>query len=96
MRAAYERDETDEFIDADAGRRRGADPARATACCAFNFRPDRMREITRALADPSFDEIDRGGAAPVARYATPDRVRGGVALSGRLPAGAARRRRWPR
>ena len=29
---------------------------------AFNFRPDRMREITRALADPEFDEIDRGGA----------------------------------
>ena len=28
----------------------------------FNFRPDRMREITLALADPDFDEIDRGGA----------------------------------
>ncbi len=37
---------------------------------AFNFRPDRMREISRALADPSFSEIDRGGAAPVERYAT--------------------------
>ena len=35
-----------------------------------NFRPDRMREITRALADPSFDEIDRGGAETVKRYAT--------------------------
>jgi 2,3-bisphosphoglycerate-independent phosphoglycerate mutase len=37
---------------------------------AFNFRPDRMREITRALADPSFDEIDRGGAPVVDRYTT--------------------------
>jgi 2,3-bisphosphoglycerate-independent phosphoglycerate mutase len=36
----------------------------------FNFRPDRMRQITRALAEPGFDEIDRTGAAPVARYAT--------------------------
>ena len=36
----------------------------------FNFRPDRMREITRALAEPGFDEIDRGGAAVVERYAT--------------------------
>ena len=45
---------------------------------AFNFRPDRMRELTRALAEPGFGEGDeelpgwegRGGAAPVARYAT--------------------------
>ena len=29
---------------------------------AFNFRPDRMREITRALAEPGFGEVDRGGA----------------------------------
>jgi 2,3-bisphosphoglycerate-independent phosphoglycerate mutase len=37
---------------------------------AFNFRPDRMREITRALAEPGFDEVDRGGAEPVERYVT--------------------------
>src|SRR5204863_2022204 len=37
---------------------------------AFNFRPDRMREITRALAEPGFHEIDRGGAEPVCRYTT--------------------------
>jgi 2,3-bisphosphoglycerate-independent phosphoglycerate mutase len=29
-----------------------------------------MREITRALAEPGFDEIDRGGAEPVGRYST--------------------------
>jgi 2,3-bisphosphoglycerate-independent phosphoglycerate mutase len=40
------------------------------AVVALNFRPDRMREITRALADPDFNEIDRGGAAPVKRYTT--------------------------
>jgi len=68
-RAAYERDETDEFITptlvGDEARIRPGD-----SVIAFNFRPDRMREITRALAEPGFDEIDRRGAAPVARYTT--------------------------
>ena len=36
---------------------------------AFNFRPDRMRELTRALAEPGFTEFDRD-ARPVARYTT--------------------------
>jgi 2,3-bisphosphoglycerate-independent phosphoglycerate mutase len=69
-RDAYDHDETDEFIkprrvgDADACIRPG------DSVVAFNFRPDRMREITRALADASFEEIDRGGAAVVERYAT--------------------------
>ena len=68
------------------GRRRGAGSAPATRCSRFNFRPDRMREITRALADPAFAEIDRGGAEPVAALRDDDRVRGGVAVPGRLPA----------
>jgi 2,3-bisphosphoglycerate-independent phosphoglycerate mutase len=68
-KAAYERDETDEFITPtvvgeDVEIRPG------DAVVAFNFRPDRMREITQALADPSFSEIDRGDAAVVERYAT--------------------------
>ena len=69
VRAAYERGETDEFIrpttvGAQAEIRAG------DHVLAFNFRPDRMREITRALAEPGFAEIDRGGAEPPARYAT--------------------------
>ncbi|HMJ03985.1 MAG TPA: 2,3-bisphosphoglycerate-independent phosphoglycerate mutase [Conexibacter sp.] len=67
VRAAYERGETDEFVTAttvgDEARIRPGD-----SVIAFNFRPDRMREITRALADTSFGEVDRGGA-PVERYA---------------------------
>ena len=69
-RDAYERDETDEFItpvtvgDAEARIRPG------DSVIAFNFRPDRMRQITRALADPNFGEIDRGGAPVIERYAT--------------------------
>src|SRR6185436_14969565 len=69
VRAAYERDETDEFIEpttvGDEARIRPGD-----SVIAFNFRPDRMREITRALADPAFDEVDRDGAEPVERYTT--------------------------
>jgi 2,3-bisphosphoglycerate-independent phosphoglycerate mutase len=68
-RAAYERDETDEFIApvrvGEEARIRPGD-----SVVAFNFRPDRMREITGALADPEFTEVDRGGAEVVERYAT--------------------------
>ena len=68
-REAYGRDETDEFIKpvlvGDEARIRPGD-----SVFAFNFRPDRMREITRALAEPGFSEIDRGGTPPVERYAT--------------------------
>ena len=50
VRAAYERDETDEFISAttvgEEARIRPGD-----AVLAFNFRPDRMRQITTALAE---------------------------------------------
>ncbi len=66
---AYARGETDEFIRptavGDEARIRPGD-----SVLAFNFRPDRMREITRALADPAFTDVDRGGAEPVARYVT--------------------------
>jgi len=69
VRAGYARGETDEFVTAttvgvDAQIRPG------DAVIAFNFRPDRMREITRALADPDFAEVDRGGSLPVAPYVT--------------------------
>jgi 2,3-bisphosphoglycerate-independent phosphoglycerate mutase len=69
VRAAYERDETDEFIApttvGDEARIRPGD-----SVIAFNFRPDRMREITQALAEPGFGEVDRGAGEPVERYTT--------------------------
>jgi 2,3-bisphosphoglycerate-independent phosphoglycerate mutase len=68
-RAAYQRGETDEFIEptlvGDEARIRADD-----SVLGLNFRPDRMREITRALADPAFDEVDRRGAATVRHYTT--------------------------
>ncbi|HEY2202658.1 MAG TPA: 2,3-bisphosphoglycerate-independent phosphoglycerate mutase, partial [Solirubrobacteraceae bacterium] len=69
VRAAYERGQTDEFIDPTLV---GADVAIAPgdSVIAFNFRPDRMRQLTRALAGPELAEIDRGGAQAVRRYVT--------------------------
>jgi 2,3-bisphosphoglycerate-independent phosphoglycerate mutase len=69
VRAAYTRGETDEFVEptlvgADTEIRPG------DSVIAFNFRPDRMRQLTRALAEPGFAEVDRGGAGPVSRYTT--------------------------
>jgi len=77
VREAYERGETDEFIEptlvGGEGRIR---PGDSVVC--FNFRPDRMRQLVRALAEPGFGEAGedlpgwpgRGGAQPVARLAT--------------------------
>jgi 2,3-bisphosphoglycerate-independent phosphoglycerate mutase len=77
---AYARGETDEFIEptlvGEEARIRPGD-----SVIAFNFRPDRMRQLTRALAEPGFgEELDsaeqlpgwsgRGGAAPIAKYTT--------------------------
>jgi 2,3-bisphosphoglycerate-independent phosphoglycerate mutase len=64
VRAAYARGETDEFVRPTLvgreGRIRGGD-----AIVFFNFRPDRARELTRALAEPGFAEFDRGQAPSV-------------------------------
>jgi 2,3-bisphosphoglycerate-independent phosphoglycerate mutase len=69
VRDAYERGETDEFIEpATVGAEARIRTGDSVLC--FNFRPDRMREIVRALAEPGFGEIDRGGAEPVARLTT--------------------------
>jgi 2,3-bisphosphoglycerate-independent phosphoglycerate mutase len=80
VREAYERGETDEFIEPTLV----GEPATiraADSVIAFNFRPDRMRQLTRALAEPDFGEQSasgeqlpgwrgRGGAGPIARYTT--------------------------
>jgi 2,3-bisphosphoglycerate-independent phosphoglycerate mutase len=69
VRSAYERGETDEFVQPT---RVGADTEirPGDSVIAFNFRPDRMRQLTCALAEPGFAEVDRGGAEPVTRYTT--------------------------
>ena len=61
IRAAYDRGETDEFIKpmvvAEDGRPVGPMRDGDVVIC-FNFRSDRMRQIVRALSDPSFDGFD--------------------------------------
>ena len=66
-RAAYVRGETDEFIAATViGEPTAIEPG--DSVIAFNFRPDRMRELTRALCDPALAEVERAGLAPVINY----------------------------
>jgi 2,3-bisphosphoglycerate-independent phosphoglycerate mutase len=75
-REAYARGETDEFIAptlvGEEGRIR---PGDSVLC--FNFRPDRMRELVCALAEPGFELIDRGGCDPVRALATMTRYQEG-------------------
>ena len=53
VRDAYERGETDEFVEPTlVGEEARIRPGDSILC--FNFRPDRMREIVRALAEPGF------------------------------------------
>jgi len=75
VRDAYERGETDEFITPTAVGDEGRVRPQDSVLC-FNFRPDRVRQLTRTLAEVGFGEGDeelpgwRGRAAPpVARYA---------------------------
>ncbi len=79
VRDAYGRGESDEFVVATGvGEGYGIRPG--DSVIAFNFRPDRMRELTAALTDPGFDGFDRGGFEPVARYATLTEYAEGSAL----------------
>jgi 2,3-bisphosphoglycerate-independent phosphoglycerate mutase len=85
VKEAYERGESDEFIaptvvGAPAAETDSADGriGASDSVLCFNFRPDRMRQIVRALADPGFGEGSeelpgwrgRGGAGPVEHLAT--------------------------
>ncbi len=63
--SAYEAEVTDEFVEPTViGDYDGA--AADEPVIFINFRPDRARELTRALGDPSFDEFDRGGGPVLA------------------------------
>jgi 2,3-bisphosphoglycerate-independent phosphoglycerate mutase len=94
---AYERGESDEFIAPTlVGERSSIAPG--DSVIAFNFRPDRMRQLTRALAEPGFGEdseqlpgwLGRSGAEPLRRYTTLTRYQEGwpypVAFAPEYPA----------
>ncbi len=78
---AYRRGETDEFIEPTlVGEEASIRPG--DSVIAFNFRPDRTRQLTRALAEPGFGEAagngaedlpgweGRAGAPALSRYTT--------------------------
>ena len=69
VQQAYGRDETDEFVQPTLVGGGARVRAQDSVIC-FNFRPDRMRQIVRALAEPGFDAVDRRGAVPVERLVT--------------------------
>ncbi len=84
---SYERDETDEFVRPTViGDYDGA--ADGDAVLHFNFRPDRARQLVRALGEPGFDEFPRG-EAPELRITTLTEYRQGwgypVAFPPRAP-----------
>jgi 2,3-bisphosphoglycerate-independent phosphoglycerate mutase len=62
VKLAYGRDETDEFVQPtvidppEDGVIRSGD-----SVIAFNYRPDRMRQLARALGEEAFEEFDRAG-----------------------------------
>jgi 2,3-bisphosphoglycerate-independent phosphoglycerate mutase len=65
IEASYAADKTDEFVEPFVvGDYAGIAPA--DAGLHFNFRPDRARELTQALAVPAFDAFERkAGKAPL-------------------------------
>ncbi|HEX2097056.1 MAG TPA: 2,3-bisphosphoglycerate-independent phosphoglycerate mutase [Solirubrobacterales bacterium] len=62
IETSYEREESDEFVKPTVIG--GYDGAREGDAAIFvNFRPDRARQMSRALAEPGFDEFPRSGGA---------------------------------
>lgn len=62
LEAAYARDENDEFVKPTVIAGEGEEVATISdgdAVIFMNFRPDRAREITRALIEPDFDGFER-------------------------------------
>jgi 2,3-bisphosphoglycerate-independent phosphoglycerate mutase len=75
IKASYESDVTDEFIAPTViGSYEGADADEPVIF--INFRPDRARQLTMALADPAFEEFGRAGG-PVLSVTTMTEYRKG-------------------
>ena len=79
IRASYDAGKTDEFVEPFVvGDYAGV--ARGDAGLHFNFRPDRARELTRALAVADFDHFARPGGVPFAHYACMTKYDGALDL----------------
>jgi 2,3-bisphosphoglycerate-independent phosphoglycerate mutase len=81
--SSYDREETDEFVRPTViGDYDGA--AAGDVAVFINFRPDRAREMTQALADPEFDAFPRAGG-PVLDLTTMTQYRKGWAYPVAFP-----------
>ncbi|WP_049723235.1 2,3-bisphosphoglycerate-independent phosphoglycerate mutase [Gilvimarinus polysaccharolyticus] len=73
LQAAYTRDENDEFVGATVICGEGEEVATINdgdSVIFMNFRPDRAREITRALIEPEFDGFERKLVPQLADFVT--------------------------
>ena len=72
LEAAYNRDETDEFVQATAVNPNGIPTSIADgdAVIFMNFRADRARQITRAFTNPSFTDFERSRTPKLAKFIT--------------------------
>ena len=68
LKAAYERDENDEFVKATALGESAATLNDGDAMVFMNFRADRAREITRAFVDTNFDGFQRAKVPTLAGF----------------------------
>jgi 2,3-bisphosphoglycerate-independent phosphoglycerate mutase len=66
VEASYAKEKTDEFVEPFVIEGYTGVDVGKDAALHFNFRPDRARELTRALAITPFDGFARGAAAPFA------------------------------
>ena len=67
VKEAHREGENDEFVTPVLIAPEGEQPAQITsddAIIFFNFRPDRMRQITRSFLDEEMEEMDRGNNPP--------------------------------
>jgi 2,3-bisphosphoglycerate-independent phosphoglycerate mutase len=69
VKLAYDKGETDEFLKPLVGGQ-AAQIKDGDAAIMFNFRPDRMRQLTRALGEPDFNAFDRGLSPPKVQITT--------------------------
>ncbi len=70
---AYNRDETDEFVQATTVVPPGEQPVKiedGDSVIFMNYRSDRARQITRPYIEPDFDEFDRGVVPKLATFAS--------------------------
>lgn len=73
LNAAYERDEDDEFVKATTIGGEGESPAGLKpddGVVFMNFRPDRARQLTRALVEKDFEHFERPFVLPAERMVT--------------------------